>query len=187
VAGDPVSTLWEVPVIVAALLSWLTSPPVSIGEAAERELLRRQITAQSTAAYTNVDLPAGGFTDPAAPGDNAPAAAGAQVDRPGIAAAGPSAPTAGGEQWWRDRAAALRFDIERTEIVIEAMQARINALTSDVVSRDDPFQRGALREQLQRAIAEFDRLQGVLISQRRQLEELHTEARRQGVPPGWLR
>jgi hypothetical protein len=67
------------------------------------------------------------------------------------------------------------------------MQTRVHALTTDVVNRDDPFQREALREQLQRAIAEYDRLQAQVIEGRRQLETLHTDARRRGIPPGWLR
>jgi hypothetical protein len=177
------NALWEVPVVVAALVAWLTAPPVTIGDAAEREALRRQLTTRSIAAYTNVDLPPPQWSDVTVnPGGTVEAASAAPV-QPAVSVD----PEGAGESWWRSRAASLRISIDRNQLLTDAMQTRVNALTSDVVSRDDPFQREALREQLQRAITEFDRLQSAVLDSRRQLEQLHTEARRRGIPPGWLR
>jgi hypothetical protein len=101
--------LWEVPVVVAALVAWLTAPPVTIGDAAEREVLRRQLTGRSIAAYTNVDLPAPQSSDiavaPGAPPEQLPTA-------PSQAAA--AEPETAGESWWRARAASLRENIDRS-------------------------------------------------------------------------
>ena len=179
------STLWEVPAVLAALLAWLATPPGTIGEAAEREALRRELTGEATRLYTNVDLPPAP-TEIADPRPSAgPGGAAAAPVQP-AAAAGPSREVRD-EAWWQNRVGTVRASIERNGLLAEAMQARINGLTADVVSRDDPFQRAELRDQLQKALAEFDRLQALVIEGRQQLELVQDEARRAGVPPGWTR
>ena len=50
------NTLWQVPVVVAALLTWLSAPPDTLADAADREALRRQLIGKATHLYTNVDL-----------------------------------------------------------------------------------------------------------------------------------
>jgi hypothetical protein len=179
------STLWEVPAVLAALLAWLATPPVTIGEAAEREALRRELTGKATRLYTNVDLPParGEIADPRpGPASSGPAAAA------GAAPAAAKAPAdVRDEAWWHNRVTEIRTSVDRNALLAEAMQARINSLTADVVSRDDPFQRAELRDQLQKALAEFDRLQALVIEGRQSLERLQDEARRAGVPPGWTR
>jgi hypothetical protein len=177
------STLWELPAVVAALMAWLALPPATIGEAAEREALRRELTGKATRLYTNLDLPpaAGEIADPRPGASGRPAAA-------GTTSAEPKAPTnVRDEAWWQNRATEIRTSIDRNVLLAEAMQARINSLTADVVSRDDPFQRAELRDQLQKALAEADRLQALVIEGRQSLERLQDDARRAGVPPGWIR
>jgi hypothetical protein len=213
------NSLWQVPVVVASLLTWLSAPPESIADGASREAVRRQLAGPSTAVYTNLDLP-GAMTVPVAgsrqspgSGDEVPEAdrgeevidadlptpAGAPTDGPVGAPVGtPPAPATGtaetaaepavnSEAWWRLRAATLRSTIQRHEATVEAMQARVNGLATDVANRDDPFQREELRRQLQKALADLDRVQAAIIDGRLALEALHVEARRTGTPPGWLR
>ena len=91
------------------------------------------------------------------------------------------------ENWWRSRVQAARAALERDELMLDAMQSRVNLLTSQVVGRDDPFQRQQIRESLQKAIEELDRLQKIVLADRTALEDIQTDARPNSIPPGWVR
>ena len=67
------------------------------------------------------------------------------------------------------------------------MQSRINALTTDFVNRDDPAQRAGLERDRQKAVGELSRLKQQVEDGRKAIADLEEEARRAGVPPGWLR
>lgn len=180
------NALWQVPVVVAALLTWLSAPPDTLAGAAEREALRRQFSGKAVHRYTNVDL-----LSMAA--DGTALAGAAPVETSAVAPVVPATEPGGtqpeirDEAWWRGRVASLRTSIERNEILLQALQSRINGLTTDIVNRDDPFQRQELRAQLQKALAEFDRAQTAIVEHRQALEALRVEARRAGALPGWLR
>jgi hypothetical protein len=185
------NALWQVPVVVASLLTWLSTPPDTLADAAEREAVRRQLTGKATRVYTNMDLPLSAqsfvvsVSEPGAPSASASAPSPDGTEAEGGVAS--PAPELRDEAWWRGRVAALRQSIERNQLLLDAMQARVNALTTDIVNRDDPFQRLELREQLQKSLAELDRLQNRIVEARQGLETLQSEARRSGTPPGWLR
>ncbi len=70
---------------------------------------------------------------------------------------------------------------------MDALQSRINALTTDFVNRDDPYQRAVIEGDRVKAIAELERLKKELQLQTKAVDDLREEARRAGVPPGWLR
>ena len=38
------NSLWQAPVVVVALITWLNATPTSFADAAQREALRRQLT-----------------------------------------------------------------------------------------------------------------------------------------------
>ena len=68
------------------------------------------------------------------------------------------------------------------------MQTRINALTTDFVNRDDPAQRAVIAQRP----PEGDRRarppeEGRRSTDKKAIADLEEEARRAGVPPGWLR
>jgi hypothetical protein len=69
----------------------------------------------------------------------------------------------------------------------EALQTRINALTTDFASRDDPYQRARVADDRQKAMAEFDRVRSEIELQKKKIGDIEEEARRASVPPGWLR
>jgi cell division septation protein DedD len=183
---------WQTAAMVLAVLSWWLSPPSSLGDLARREALRRQMTPKATRTLTNQDVsalppralpsaPASG--EPAAGESAAAAKPSASPDRPEErASAGPH-----DEAWWRAKIAAARAALERDQLLADAMQSRINALTNDVTSRDDPAQRAVLIEQRLRAVAELDRLKKALAADRKAIDDLGEDARTQGVPPGWIR
>jgi hypothetical protein len=173
------SSLWQLPAVVVAVLGWLTAPAASIGDAAWKEALRRQVTAKSVRQYTNRDLPQVVFV---ARKDGSEVAADESV---GVPVSGDMLRSS--EQTWRDRAAQSRANLERDELLTQSVQSRVNQLTADIVNRDDPYQQAQLREQLQKLVIELDRLQKLVLSDRKAIDVLSDEARRAGVPPGWVR
>ena len=107
------------------------------------------------------------------------------------AAGGPAAPApAAGvrdQAYWANRLKALQDTLARDENYADAMQTRINALTTDFVNRDDPAQRAVIEKNRQKSLAELASLTKSVADTRKAIANLHEEARRAGVPPGWLR
>jgi hypothetical protein len=71
--------------------------------------------------------------------------------------------------------------------MIEALQARVNGLTSDFVARGDPVQRGRIAEDRVKAISELQRVRTEILDMKKKVEDIEEEARKADVPPGWLR
>jgi hypothetical protein len=91
------------------------------------------------------------------------------------------------ETWWRNRIAQAREAQRRGEAFAEALQSRINGLTTDVVNRDDPYQRAKLADDRQKALAELQRVTGEIEQAKKDIADIEEEARKANVPPGWLR
>jgi SMC interacting uncharacterized protein involved in chromosome segregation len=91
------------------------------------------------------------------------------------------------EQQWRARMAEARSALERSKTFAEALQSRINGLYADFTARDDPAQRAAIERERQKNIAELERVKSEIQAQTKAIADLDEEARRAGVPPGWLR
>jgi len=91
------------------------------------------------------------------------------------------------EKYWRTRMAQAREAQRRAEAFAEALQSRINALSTDVVNRDDPYQRAKIADDRLKAIAELDRVKGEIEQSKKDIAGIEEEARQAGVPPGWVR
>jgi hypothetical protein len=91
------------------------------------------------------------------------------------------------EAYWKQRVQTERDALERARAFGEALQSRINALTTDFTNRDDPAQRNKLAADRQKALAELDRVKKEVEDHTKAMGELQEEARRTGVPAGWLR
>ena len=91
------------------------------------------------------------------------------------------------EAWWRTRIAQAREAQRRAEAFAEALQSRINALSTDMVNRDDPYQRAKLGDDRQKALAELQRVTNEIEQSKKEIADIEEEARRANVPPGWLR
>jgi uncharacterized protein (UPF0335 family) len=63
----------------------------------------------------------------------------------------------------------------------------VNALTTDFVNRDDPAQRDQIAVERQKNLSELERVQKEIERLKKQVAEIEEEARRAGVPAGWLR
>jgi hypothetical protein len=91
------------------------------------------------------------------------------------------------EAWWRARINEPREQLRRDEVLLDALQMRINGLTTDFIGRDDPYQRARIGEDRQKAIAELERVRTEIVDLKKKIEDIEEEARRASVPPGWLR
>ena len=126
----------------------------SLVELAQKEQERRKGLKSGTAAkvYSDKDLPKTGTP---AVASSVPAATPTVVPDQKPPEAKP--PEKNEEAAWRNRMAQAREAQRRAEMFAEALQSRINALTTDVVNRDDPYQRAKLADDRKKALAELQR------------------------------
>ena len=159
----------------------------SLGDVARKEESRRKAAAKPGKVYTNDDLrPVETAPSPSAEPSAAPAAAPA----PGAAAKPEEKPAEEpkkDEAHWRGRVTAIKDNLNRARMFAEALQTRINSLSADFASRDDPAQRNVVAADRQKALSELERVKKEIAEYEKQLRDLEDEARRAGVPPGWLR
>jgi len=172
-----------------------------LGDVAKREAERRKAVGTPGKVYTNDNLrteaPPTSAPATTPQGTTAPAEPAAQTSAaaPGAAAPGSqalgtgNAPEAGPmtEDAWRKRVTAARDALSRAQVFAEALQSRINALTTDFVNRDDPAQRNAIAAERQKSLAELDRVKQEIVDHQKAISAIQDDARRAGVPAGWVR
>jgi hypothetical protein len=158
----------------------------SLGDVAKKAESSRKTVAKPGKVYTNEDLgPNGTGTNP--PAQTTPAASTPPAGTQAKPEEKPSDEPKKDEAYWRGRVAQLRDNLQRAKMFQEALQTRINSLSADFVSRDDPAQRSVVASDRQKALAELERVKKEIKDFEKQLTDLEDEARRAGVPPGWLR
>ena len=91
------------------------------------------------------------------------------------------------EKYWHDRMDAAREDVRRNQSFAVALQSRINALTAEFTSRDDPYQRAQIGDDRQKALAELDRVNKAIEDGNKAIAQIEEEARKAMVPAGWIR
>jgi hypothetical protein len=182
-------------VAVVAILA-LPAPSASgqsLAELARQGQDRKQPASEASEkgqkrVFTNRDLGPGGSV-PAAP--TGQTGAPPQAEKKDTGRPAPPKPAeqteVRDEAWWRKRITAAQAELQRNELFLEALQSRVNALSTDFVSRDDPAQRAQIGANRQRALAEMERVRGDIEKLKKQIGEIEEEARVAGVPPGWLR
>ena len=158
----------------------------SLGDLAKKEEARRKAIKSPGKVLTGDSIrsvPAPAPTAPASPPPaGAPATASAATEKPK-----PEVDRKAQELAWRQRIQAARDALQRSQMFAEALQSRINGLTADFTSRDDPAQRAVVATDRQKALAELDRVKNEVAQQTKAVADIQEEARRAGVPPGWLR
>jgi hypothetical protein len=190
-------------VLVAFAVPALAQTP-SLGDVAKKEQERRKGSKPAAKVYTNEDLkggglprappatearPADGATPAAAPADGSQASPSdpTQKDAKPAAKAGGAAPDAKDEETWRSRMTTALDEQRRNEVFAEALQSRINALTTDFAARDNPVERTQIADERQKALAELERVKSEIDKNKKAIAEIQEDARKAGVPPGWLR
>jgi hypothetical protein len=180
------------------VLTLMSTPATaqSLAELAKQESARRKAITAPATVITNADLPIA--PAPAPLQDAVPPADGATPPTPD-ASAPPAASSADNaaapepekaqkdEKYWRQRMATARATLARAQILQDALQSRINALSADFVNRDDPAQRAVVAADRQRALAELDRVKQEIVDSQKAIADTEEEARRAGVPAGWVR
>lgn len=175
--------------------------PQSLGEIARKEEERRKTVKTPSKVYTNDTLrrDPGSLSAPAQPAPASPS-------QPASATPAPSTPTpdspsassppvdgakpqaqAKDEKYWRGRITQAREQLDRNKTLLDALQSRVSALATDFVNKDDPAQRSVIERDRQRALAEIERLKKEVADQTKAIAAIEEEARRAGVPAGWLR
>jgi hypothetical protein len=170
----------------------------SLAEVAKKEEARRKEIKAPSKVLTNDDLKRYGSSSQPAPGpassQGAPPAAGAPAAGQDAAKQAGAPPQPGTEQepvkdeaWWRNRLGEAQAILDRDKVLVESLQTRANALVNDFQARDDPAQRAQLAEVRQRTLSELKRVQEEIAATTQNIADIREEARRAGVPPGWLR
>lgn len=171
----------------------------SLADLSKSEEERRKTIKAPSKVYTNKDLPT--VPAPTATGtEPATAAEGAEKTdeaKDATKEASTDATKSGDETkgaeavkdqaYWSGRVKDLQTQLERDQSYAEALQTRINALTTDFANRSDPAQRAVVEQDRLKALAELDRLTTAIQNDQKAIADLDEEARRSGVPPGWLR
>ena len=186
------------PLVLVVLLLPLggaaTATAQSLVEVARQERLRREALARQAGpeaapprVYTDADLVYSGRLTMRV--DDAETDAPGEPGAPetGSEAPPPEAEAAGDEQRWRNRMAEARQALEEAERRATELQTRVNRLWADFTARDDPAQRAAIEQDRVAALDELERTEAEADDLARAITDLRDEARRAGVPPGWLR
>jgi hypothetical protein len=174
----------------------------TLGEVAKKEADRRKAQPSAGKVYTNKDLPPSAQV----PASGAPASgqtatpvdpvAAATGQKAGEAKPEGEAKAEGGtkpdgeprdEAWWKNRMTSTREELRRNEMFAEALQTRINSLSRDYTSRDNPAQRRQIGQERAESLSELSRVKQDVERGRKQIADIEEEARKAGVPPGWLR
>ena len=191
-------------VVIAIAVGLFVSPAAagqtpSLGEVAKKEAERRKTLPPAGKTYTNKDLPpsaqkpatATPSSDTPAPAD--PVAA-ATEQKPEDAKPGdkPQGDKPQGDQkdetYWKGRMSTAREELRRAEMFGEALQTRVNALTRDFNGNtNNSAQRSAVAADRTEAQNELARVKQDVERARKQVADIEEEARKAGVPPGWLR
>lgn len=189
------TSFWQLPAAVLALLISFTEGPGTLGTLARREAMRRQLAGEAKASLSNFSLPE---PPPAAVSGDAGAGAAAVAagnDGPGSMAAAVAAAGEGeqkpdekkDEGYWRDRMTKARQSLTKDEAALPAAEGKVATLTTQAINVDDPAQQSKIRQQLMVAMAEVERLKGQIEADKKAIADIQVEARRAGIPPGWIR
>jgi hypothetical protein len=172
-------------VLIAAVAA--TASAQSLGDLAKQEEARRKAVKTPGKILTNdtirsVPVPLAGTPPPSAStsSKDGDAAADKKTAKPG------DEPKAT-EATWKARIQGARESLQRSQSFAEALQSRINGLSADFTARDDPAQRAVVAADRQKALAELDRVKDDIVKQTKAIADIQEEARKAGVPAGWVR
>lgn len=173
------------------------APAQSLVELARQERARRAGIAPEARSkvYTNDDLrDSGGLTIGAAPQAAEPetdAGSGHAGQESGSDGDGHGTQAEAGEvldeNGWRARMTAAQEARERAALVASALRNRADGLWAQFTAMDDPARRRVVERQRTEALAELEDTQAEADRLEREIQDIREEARRAGVPPGWLR
>lgn len=167
-----------------------TARAQSLADVSKKEEERRKTVSEPAKVYTNKDLTGVPAESTPPPPASKPADAKAAKDakaKDDKGSADVEKDPVKDQAYWSAKLKALQTKLDQDQTYAEAMQTRINSLTTDAVNRDDPIQRGKLERDRQKALADLAGLKKSAEEGKKAIAQVHEDARRAGVPPGWLR
>ncbi len=174
-------------VVVTALLGLLAGGSLSaqgLAAAAKAAEAQRKATKSSGKVYTNdhlksdpKDVSTSATTPPPQPDVNAD-------EKPKEP---PPVKEVKDEAYWRDRMKAERDALERAETFAAALQSQINGLYGEFTACQAPPQCNEISAKRQKSIAELDRVKKEVTQHTKGISDIQEEARKAGVPAGWVR
>src|SRR5215510_11804917 len=175
----------------AFLLTAMTAQAQSLADVARKEEERRKAKPEKAKVYTNKDLyaapaPSTQAGDTKDTKDTKDPKDTKDAKDPKAAADANGKEPVKDKAYWSGRLKKLQEQLDQNQTLVDAMQTRINALSTDFVNRDDPAQRSVIERDRQRALSELTRLKQAVVDGKKAIADLEEEARRAGVPPGWL-
>jgi len=157
----------------------------SLGDVAKKEEQRRKAVKSAGKVYTNDTLKAD--PTPSVPATNATGTTPAPAASSPAPAPSDDSADKGDEKTWRKRIADARDALQRSQAFADALQSQLNGLTTDFVNRDDPAQRQQIANKRDAALAELERVKKEVAAQTKAISDIQEQARRAGVPAGWVR
>ena len=155
----------------------------SLAEVARKEAARRKTVKTEAKVYTNHDL----GPDAVKPGPVVPPEPAKTDDKKADDQKTDDKQDVKDEKYWRDRITTAREGLARAEVLQAAIQSRLNALQTDFVNRDDPAQKASIAQDTQKAKDAMAQNQADIDKFKKEITDIQEEARKAGVPPGWLR
>jgi hypothetical protein len=179
---------------LAGVLAWpavaaAQSQP-SLAEIARKEAERRKTVKDSKKVITTKDMPESArkpaSTAATTEGGAAESSGDQKASPPSTGSAG--AAGQGDEAAWRGRITQARAELRRNEVFLQALQTRVNALSNDFRNgAGDFYQQAKVNQDRQDALQEMERVKADVELSKKQIADIEEEARKAGVPPGWLR
>jgi hypothetical protein len=157
----------------------------SLGAVAKEAEAKRKTTKSSGKVYTNDSLRGSPEPTPAASAAAAPSTPTADS----TAADANKAKTDPGkdEAAWRDRIKTERDALARSESFSAALQSQINGLYGEFTACQAPPQCNEISAKRQKAMGELDRVKKEIETHTKAIADIQEEARKAGVPAGWVR
>lgn len=176
-------------VLVTTVLLGVASPAStqSLADVARKEGERRKEQPKTGKVYTNDNLRRdftanAATTDAAVPATSSPTPPAADAPEPATA----NEPKKD-EAYWKGRLASAKEQLERAQSFATALESQINGLSADFINRDDPAQRSVIESNRKKAVAEHERVLREVATHKKAITAIEDDARKAGVPAGWLR
>lgn len=89
--------------------------------------------------------------------------------------------------WWAEQSKTLKERIKKLENKIKELELKVNSLSTQFLIEQRPFEHARVKSELERAKGELIRARNELKAAEKELEALYDKARKEGIPPGWVR
>lgn len=162
----------------------------SLAELARQTRAERQMGKPASRIYTNDDLspvpspaPGAAKAEPGAPAADDPSA----PPPAGNAGPAPEPAEVKDEAYWRKRVQAEREALRQAQMFVAALQSQVNGLWAEFTACQAPPQCNEIAQRRTQALAELDRVGQDVQQRTKAVADIQEEARRAGVPAGWVR